>query len=53
MIVSTASEFVEYWTGFRRRTRRAAEAVPADRLEWRPAPPLSGFTEEELRERSR
>jgi uncharacterized damage-inducible protein DinB len=37
MIVSSAAEFVEYWTGFRRRTRRAIEAIPAERLEWRPA----------------
>lgn len=37
MIVSSATEFVEYWIGFRKRTRRAAEVIPVDRLEWRPA----------------
>lgn len=31
-------EFVEYWTGFRKRTRRAAETIPADRIEWTPTP---------------
>jgi uncharacterized damage-inducible protein DinB len=37
VILGSAPEFVEYWTGFRRRTRRAVEAIPADRLEWCPA----------------
>jgi uncharacterized damage-inducible protein DinB len=37
MMISSAPEFVEYWTGFRRRTRRAVEAIPADRIEWRAA----------------
>jgi uncharacterized damage-inducible protein DinB len=30
--------FVDYWKGVRRRSRRLLPLVPADRLEWTPAP---------------
>jgi uncharacterized damage-inducible protein DinB len=36
MLISTAGEFVEYWIAFKKRTRRAAEGIPADRIDWVP-----------------
>ncbi|MGE0440449.1 MAG: DinB family protein [Gemmatimonadales bacterium] len=38
MIVVQASDFVDYWRGVRRRTRRLLPLVPAGRLEWQPGP---------------
>jgi uncharacterized damage-inducible protein DinB len=30
----SAADFVDYWKGVRGRTRRVAELIPADRVEW-------------------
>jgi uncharacterized damage-inducible protein DinB len=35
--------FVEYWESVRRRTSRVAATIPADRLEWAPAPDRWSF----------
>ena len=32
-----ATELGDYWKGVRRRTRRIAELIPAERMEWSPA----------------
>jgi uncharacterized damage-inducible protein DinB len=29
-----STDFVDYWKGVRKRTRRIAELIPADRIEW-------------------
>ena len=36
MEIHSAPAFVEYWRGFRGRTRRLVPCIPADRLEWSP-----------------
>ena len=36
MEIRSAPAFVEYWRGFRGRTRRLVPFIPADRLEWSP-----------------
>lgn len=30
----SVAQFLEYWTGIRRRTRRVVTSIPPDRLEW-------------------
>jgi uncharacterized damage-inducible protein DinB len=36
MEIRSAGQFLEYWTGFRARTRRVIECIPPERLEWSP-----------------
>lgn len=36
-VIGGAAEFVDYWRGVRKRTRRLLPLVPAGRLEWAPA----------------
>ena len=36
MEIHSAGQFLEYWTGFRGRTRRVIECIPPERLEWGP-----------------
>src|ERR671939_660464 len=38
MQITTIAPFLDYWRGFRERTRRVALVVPADQLEWSLAP---------------
>ena len=38
MEIHSVSQFLEYWTGVRGRTRRVVECIPRDRLEWAPCP---------------
>ena len=38
MDILNAGAFAEYWDNVRRRTRRVAALIPADQLEWTPAP---------------
>ena len=37
MMIANSSDFVEYWRGVRRRTRRLLPLVPEEHLEWAPA----------------
>ena len=34
MEVRTVTQFLDYWDGFRARTRRVVTCIPPDRLEW-------------------
>lgn len=34
MEIRSVSQFLEYWSTLRRRTRRVVECIPRDRLEW-------------------
>ncbi|HET6837331.1 MAG TPA: DinB family protein [Gemmatimonadales bacterium] len=34
MEIRTVTQFLEYWDGFRARTRRVVTCIPPDRLEW-------------------
>jgi len=34
MEIRSVQEFLEYWGGLRRRTRRVIECIPPERLEW-------------------
>jgi uncharacterized damage-inducible protein DinB len=36
--IRDAGTFADYWDNVRARTLRVAEAIPADRIEWAPAP---------------
>jgi uncharacterized damage-inducible protein DinB len=36
MEIRSAGQFLEYWTGFRGRTRRVIECIPPEGLEWSP-----------------
>jgi len=38
MDILDAGAFAEYWDNVRRRTRRVAVLIPAEQLEWTPAP---------------
>jgi uncharacterized damage-inducible protein DinB len=38
MEIRDAGAFANYWDNVRARTLRVAEAIPADRIEWTPAP---------------
>jgi len=38
MEIRSIAPFLDYWAGIRARTRRVAECIPAERLEWRPGP---------------
>lgn len=38
MDITSSESFLAYFEGVRRRTRAVAERIPADRIEWRPAP---------------
>src|ERR671932_596579 len=38
MQITTIAPFLDYWRGFRERTRRVALVVPAEHLEWSLAP---------------
>lgn len=38
MDILNAGAFAEYWDNVRRRTRRVAALIPAEQLEWTPAP---------------
>jgi uncharacterized damage-inducible protein DinB len=38
MQITTIAPFLDYWRGFRERTRRVALVIPAERLEWSLAP---------------
>ncbi|MGQ0538154.1 MAG: DinB family protein [Gemmatimonadaceae bacterium] len=38
MEIRTVPSFLDYWRNIRARTRRVAERIPEDRLEWVPAP---------------
>jgi uncharacterized damage-inducible protein DinB len=40
--IRSVSQFLDYWTGVRARTRRVVECIPPARLEW--APRAGGFT---------
>src|SRR5687767_11094768 len=34
MEIRSVRQFLDYWSGFRERTRRVVACVPPDRLEW-------------------
>ena len=36
MEITTIEPFLSYWDGFRGRTRRVAECIPAEHIEWAP-----------------
>lgn len=38
MEIRSVATFLDYWTNIRRRTRRVAECIPDDRIEWTHAP---------------
>jgi uncharacterized damage-inducible protein DinB len=42
MEIRSVGQFLEYWTGFRGRTRRVIECIPPGRLEW--SPRVGAFT---------
>ena len=43
MEIRSIAPFLDYWASIRGRTRRVAQCIPPDRLEWRPAPGKFSF----------
>lgn len=43
MDIRSIDEFLRYYDGIRERTRCAIEAIPDEKMEWRPAPERFSF----------